>query len=561
MVPLSPSPDRRPRVTPVMALLLLTLGLTGVLTYQAVDAAASHRKTAQRALDDYATFAAWEYSRLARKELDYYLWGYAQPLQYFQPEAATALPTEVALDKARTKLVHCDDCGADLVRAYFALDLDGGGMVWVGDSVSEALRGWIRDTLCVHASTLYEKKWDFAFVVGSPGGARTDVGYYVRRDAWENPTRIAYGFLLSDSLLPSALTYPWRKGTLLPSALTGVDTNDSLLALTVADGAGRPIFEGGRALPRRFVGRDTVGRQFGGLAVNVVLDPAAAGGLIIGGLPHSRVPLLVGLLALTAGLIIVALRQLRRESELARLRSDFVSGVSHELRTPLAQIRMFAETLLLERVRTDEERHRALDIVNRESQRLTHLVDNVLQFSRAERGTMRVAPEPARLDRLLADVVDCFAPLAASRGVRLRLLTDEAITAPVDAGALRQVVLNLLDNAVKYGPAGQTVTLALAAERGAAVVSVEDEGPGIPEEARARVWEPYWRLPRDGASAVGGSGIGLAVVRDLMEAHGGSATVTATANGGARFAVRFPGAALAATALTARAALTARSAP
>lgn len=542
MVPLVSPGSRRPRLTPVMVLLLLTLGLTGVLAYQAVDAAASHRKTAEATLDDYAMFAAWEFSRLTRGELEYYLWDFAKTLQYFQPEDPTVLPTRVQLAKAETKLRECDECAGALVRGYFALDLEGDELVHRDAPVEEAVWGWIRDTLRVHAAEYYEKKWGLALVIGRPGGARAAVGYYVRRDAWDRPTRVAYGFVLSDTLFAKVLTWPWTHASLLPPALTGVASNDSLLGLEVTEADGGEVFRAGQSFPGDYAGTDTLGLQYGGLLTSVALSPQVAGSLVIGGLPRSRMPLLLGLLGLTAGLVIVALRQLRRESELARLRSDFVSGVSHELRTPLAQIRMFTETLLLERVRSDDERRRALDIVNRESQRLAHLVDNVLQFSRAERGTMRIAPEPTRLDTLLQDLADCFVPLAQARETRLQLQIERPVTAPVDAGALRQVVLNLLDNAVKYGPPGQRVAVGLTLEDGHAVIAVEDEGPGIPDGERARVWEPYWRLPRESESAVGGSGIGLAVVKELVLAHGGSVALGTTPRGGARFVVRLPGA-------------------
>jgi signal transduction histidine kinase len=301
------------------------------------------------------------------------------------------------------------------------------------------------------------------------------------------------------------------------------------------------IYGGGGWYPATFVGGDTLGAVYAGLTTTVALNPAVAERLVIGGLPRSRMPLLLGLLGLTAGLVAVTLRQLRKEYELARLRSDFVSGVSHELRTPLAQIRMFTETLALERVRSPEEARRALDIVVRESERLSHLVDNVLQFSRAERGTIRLAPEPARLDLLLKDVVDSFRPLAQARQAVVRFSAEAGISATVDPAAVRQIVLNLLDNAVKYGPAGQSLNVALTLENGRAAISVEDQGLGIPADARELVWKPYWRLPRERESAVGGSGIGLAVVKDLVEGHGGSVFVDGGAKG-ARFTVRFPGA-------------------
>jgi len=174
------------------------------------------------------------------------------------------------------------------------------------------------------------------------------------------------------------------------------------------------------------------------------------------------------LLGLTAALIGTALLQLRRESQLTRLRSDFISGVSHELRTPLAQIRMFSETLTLGRVRSDEERRRSLAIIDQEARRLTHLVENLLHFSRSERQTTHITPEPTALAPLVQEVLDGFAPLAAARGATLAATVPEDLVVPADPGAVRQMLLNLLDNAVKYGPqvkksaSAQSATIASA---------------------------------------------------------------------------------------------------
>lgn len=541
MVPMPSARDRRPRVTPVMLLLLATLALTCVLTYQAVDAARSHRKTAERALKDHATFAAFEYSRLARKELEYYVWNGVKPLMYFEPADPGALPRPHQLAEARAKLADCDCPTPAYFRAYFAVNLKTGATTWYGATPSHEIRTWVSDSVCTHSRKAYGDRWEYALLLG-PAKAGTGplvVAYYLRRDKHGAP-QAASGVLLDPALLGEALGWPYEHAELLPSALTGETSNQSVLNLAVLDPTTREIYRAGDGYTEAFAAGDTLGAALGGLAATVQLNPAIAQRLVIGGLPRSRVPLLLGLLALTAGLVAVTLRQLRKEYELARLRSDFVSGVSHELRTPLAQIRMFSETLALERVRSPEEGRRALEIVVRESERLSHLVDNVLQFSRAERGNLRLAPEPTRLDLLLRDVVDTFRPLAEARQVKVQVSSEPDITATVDSAAVRQVLLNLLDNAVKYGPAGQSVAVALARQNGDAVLSIEDQGPGIPAAAREKVWEPYWRLPRERESAVGGSGIGLAVVKDLVMAHGGSVAVADGERGGARFSIRLP---------------------
>ena len=198
------------------------------------------------------------------------------------------------------------------------------------------------------------------------------------------------------------------------------------------------------------------------------------------------------------------------------MRTEFVSGVSHELRTPLAQIRWFAELLHLGKLRTDDERERSAGIIDQEARRLTYLVENVLNFSRAEKGTNRVSPAPAELDHEIREALELFAPLARAREMTIRATLGTNAMVLVDRDALRQILLNLLDNAVKYGPAGQTITVGSEIVGDRARIWVEDEGPGIPHDDRVRVWEPYVRLNRDAESATGGSGIGLSVVRELV---------------------------------------------
>jgi signal transduction histidine kinase len=321
-------------------------------------------------------------------------------------------------------------------------------------------------------------------------------------------------------------------------------TNQAL-TVVVRDHGGVERFRSGRGPWPPLVVDVPFGPAYSGVlegsTVQVSIDPAAARELVIGGLPRSRLPLLLGLLALCTGLVVTAALQLRRERALQRLRSEFVSSVSHELRTPLTQIRMFAETLLLDRVRSDEERRRALEIVDREARRLTHLVENMLQFSRGERGGAPLSPAPLALAPLVREVVDQFQPMVAGTGVRLLARLDEDGTALADADALRQVLLNLLDNAVKYGPRQQEVVVALERAAGGVRLTVEDQGPGIPAHERRRVFERFHRLERDRRSSVAGTGIGLSVVQDLVERQGGRVFVEDAPRGGARFVVELKG--------------------
>src|SRR5690606_28874552 len=243
----------------------------------------------------------------------------------------------------------------------------------------------------------------------------------------------------------------------------------------------------------------------GGMRVRTEVRPELAGDLVIGGLPRSRLPFLFTLLAIAATLAAVAVRQLRREQELAQLREDFVASVSHELRTPLAQIRLFLETLRLGRVTTDAQRDWSLGNIDRETTRLAHLVDNVLQFSGGERRAPRL--QPTDLTREVSHTVETFEPLATARRARLVQRLEEGVVALTDADWFRQVLTNVLDNAVKYGPPGQTVTVTLGRHDDRAIVAVEDEGPGVSQEDGAAIWQPFFRGEAARASAAGGSGI------------------------------------------------------
>jgi signal transduction histidine kinase len=248
----------------------------------------------------------------------------------------------------------------------------------------------------------------------------------------------------------------------------------------------------------------------------------------------------MAMLVLTAGLAVVALVQLRREHELVRQRADFTSSVSHELRTPLSQILLYGETLSLDRVRSDDDRRHAAEIIVQEAQRLMHMVENVLHFARGERGQYALSTRPLLLASQLRSILTAVAPLAESAHVRLRAELDEDVAVVADPGALRQIMLNLLDNAVKYGPPGQVVTVTARREDDRAVIGVEDEGPGIPREERERVWRPFVRLQphRDGPH--GGSGIGLSVVWELVRRQGGSVRIDAAAHGSALVTVSLP---------------------
>ena len=348
---------------------------------------------------------------------------------------------------------------------------------------------------------------------------------------------VAYDGATLTRLLAAAFDDP----TLMPGATARGISNRRWLAVEVRDPGGRVDFASGA--PEEWT-RDvsvTMPATSGGLTIRTEVSPQAAGGIVIGGLPQSRIPTLAALLVLAIGLTAVAVVQLRREARFAHERTGFVASTSHELRTPLAQIRLVIDTLRLNREPDPARREASLALVDRELTRLQHLVDRILQFAR-NATDQRVSRQPANVGAEIMAVVSEFAPLARSRGVHLQV--DAVPRSPevlLEPGALRQVLLNLLDNAVKYGPEGQTIRIRVEVrEDGGTLLRVSDEGPGVPREELERIWWPFERGSAADQRAVGGSGIGLTVVRQIVERHGGRATVTASNGTGASFVVEFP---------------------
>jgi signal transduction histidine kinase len=533
----------RPRALFVAALLLLTLVLAGAIALQAYRNFLGHRATAERVLRDYSRLAAARFANRTEMALYYYaFWPALDALSRVKAGLPdTPLPPPGRLPASTEP--HAADF-RKLARYTFRYDLRRGRLETAGGTPSAAVRRWLRDTLPVHSRTVYDPKERLGAIVRTVEGVPRAIVYTVVSDKAGHP-RTVVGLEEDPRGFEPLYTAEEDKFPLLPRPLTGGVVYDSLGSAIITEADGVELYRSPVQYPPTFAARDSFEHpMMGGMRVQVALRPDMAPKLVIGGMPRSNVPMLLSLLALTAVLVVAALLQLRREYELSRLRADFVSGVSHELRTPLAQIRMFSETLLLGRVRSDEERLRSLEIIDQEARRLTHLVENLLHFSRSERRLARLSPAPAPLAPLLSEAAEGFAPLAAARGVTLCTELTEGVVAPIDADALRQMLLNLFDNAVKYGPSGQTVTLGLSVSDRRARIWVDDQGPGIPAADRERVWDQFWRLERDRGSAVAGTGIGLSVVRELVALHGGRAWVEdapgSADRAGSRFVIELP---------------------
>lgn len=527
-----------------MALLAL-VALVGGLVYHARDMEGSHRATAESALRDYAALAAWQYTQRVENVIASAAMLTLTQVQHpylHRPYRDGPLPGPEKL----VKFGETEQCGfAPEARFSFRLDLPSGVLHVVGDAPDSSVRAAIATRFAALAADTALEELTMRLFVDTVGGAPRAISYGIVRGLDSLP-RAVYGVETDPAALVSRLhDIPADKPLLPPSLLRGQPI-DSFLTVEVRRADGGLLTTIGTPTGSRLEARERANVESGGLETRIVIRPEAASVLLIGGVPASRLDMLLLLLAGSVAVAGMALWQIHRSRELSRLRTRFVANVSHELRTPLAQISMFSETLLLGRERSREEGREFLSVIFREARRLSHLVESVLRFSRADTGA---APRPLRLEpRDVAaevnDAVRAFAPLADAASVRLRTELDEDAIARVESGALRQVMVNLLDNAVKFGPpapGGQTVRVTVRRSDSEITVCVEDQGPGIPAAERARVFEPFMQGGSGQERATTGAGIGLAVVADLVAAHGGRVWIDDGPNGrGARVSFALP---------------------
>jgi signal transduction histidine kinase len=457
------------------------------------------------------------------------------------------LPAVSVLRRAATETGPCAECGPALTpRYYFRLTLADSSIEVDGPPLPAARRAFLAADLAPLGSPAEPRDWDVTSTLDTLVDPAEIVYVTVWRGADGRP-RAVYGFAVSiRTVVDVGLVPPLRIASLLPIPTRTAPPNDSVLGVEVVtrDGGLRLALTQ-RVPPPTYASRVPGGLFLGGLDILLALDPQRAPPLLIGGLPPSRTGLLVVLVTLATTLVAATLFVAWRALELAHARENFVASVSHELRTPLAQILLFGETLSHGRVDSRREVRTSARIIVGEARRLMHLVENILSFRRGAWTARARAAEPVAdqpLAPLVRDAVAGFAQVAAAAGSRIRVERCDEVTVPVHRDAIRQILLNLLDNAVKYGPRDQTICVELAEVGGRAQLSVEDTGPGIPRADRQRVWEPFVRLQRDVDAQIAGSGIGLSVVRDAVARHGGSVAIGDAPNGGARVTVELPGA-------------------
>jgi two-component system phosphate regulon sensor histidine kinase PhoR len=242
------------------------------------------------------------------------------------------------------------------------------------------------------------------------------------------------------------------------------------------------------------------------------------------------------------GLVVLYMAMVR-ERRLNRLKSEFIANVSHELKTPLSLIRMFGELLSMGRVTDPQKARRYHEIILRETERLTALIDKVLDFAKIERGKSAYEFEEASLAEVVERAVDIYRHRIDEAGARLEYrVAADLPPMLLDPHAITLALINLIDNAVKYAAGTDVIGVEIARRDSAVHLEVYDRGPGIPAAHVKRVFDRFYRYQHhiDGIPPQRGSGIGLSLVRHIAEAHGGSVVLTSTPGVETRFSIRMP---------------------
>jgi len=510
--------DRLPLLTPrppsALSRLALALALVlgAALAWAVIAELRFQRRTTERVSEDYLSLLARERVDAAAAALrSIVVEQLGTQVGGTMASVYDALPP-AASREAPSGSLRCDGA-SDAAPAYFRIDLRDSSFL-ASPAQSAGAIAWVRDTIAIELQAIAGASGTFRSLA-----ARGRVVIFgVKRAPFNAPVAV-YGLVTCARALASVLTSAHARSS-ADSIISIAATigNDTLVASTASPA---------RALARADVEgiQLTAYPTFASPLSGVVIEREGVSSLAL-------TLMLLGTLALAS----IAVVQLMRERRAVRRQAELVMTISHELRTPLAQILLYSETLALDRVRGDDAKRAAAQRIVDETRRLVETVSNVVGLTRPERGSSKAAT--------------LVAPVVESAITRVRALSDARARIVVSVpGALRvrladtsllQVLTNVLDNALKFGSATQTVLVSATREGSLVRIEVDDEGPGIPEEIRERVWARYFRA--NGDSDAGGAGIGLSIVRDIVVSAGGSVRAEDGARGGARIVLDLPSA-------------------
>jgi two-component system phosphate regulon sensor histidine kinase PhoR len=242
---------------------------------------------------------------------------------------------------------------------------------------------------------------------------------------------------------------------------------------------------------------------------------------------------------IAAGILLV--RNINNEVKLAQIKADFLSNVSHELRTPLALISMFAETLEMDRVKTDEKKKEYYKIISQETTRLSKIVNKILNFSKMEAGKIKYNFEPCNLNDILLNISNVYSFHLKNNGFTFSIeYAEEKLLLNADKESISEAIINLIDNAVKYSKEKKEVNIKTGVEKEMGFVVVQDFGIGISKEEQTKIFEKFYRVSTGNVHNTKGTGLGLALVKHIIAAHNGRIEIHSQPGKGSTFKLLFP---------------------
>jgi two-component system phosphate regulon sensor histidine kinase PhoR len=250
--------------------------------------------------------------------------------------------------------------------------------------------------------------------------------------------------------------------------------------------------------------------------------------------------LLIGLDVVLVAALILAFRSVKKEVQLAQNKADFVSNVSHEIRTPLALISMFAETLEMGRVKSEEKKQEYYSIINKETHRLTGIVNKILNFSQTEAGKKKLHPQKIDLTDAIKDVLTTYDFHLRNKGFDYHFEESESLAVLADKEAMTEIIINLIDNAVKYSVEKKRLEISTGQENGFGWASFKDYGVGISATDQKHIFDKFYRVSSGDLAKSRGTGLGLSLVKQLIEQQHGKITVRSELGKGSVFVVYLP---------------------
>ena len=238
--------------------------------------------------------------------------------------------------------------------------------------------------------------------------------------------------------------------------------------------------------------------------------------------------------------VVMILRDVTREREIDRMKTDFVSSVSHELRTPLTAIKAYAETLLRDPSMPEQTMHEFLTIIDEESDILKNLIESLLEISRIESGAVKFSREPVDISAVINQVLLGLQHLAGKKNIRLKTsISDDLGQLQGDEGKIQSMVMNLVNNAIKFTPENGEVSISVRREGHELIIMVSDTGIGIPKEALPKIFDRFYRVQQSG-KGIPGTGLGLAIVKEIVNMHNGRIEVESQPQQGTKFTIFLP---------------------